>query len=82
MDEPDRDRVEEVELLPAALLRDHEPGFLEHLEVLHHAEARHLEVLLERTERLAVLPEQLVEQLPTGRISQGFEHRVHTRDNR
>jgi hypothetical protein len=38
VDEPDRNRVEEVVLLAAAPARDHEAGLLEHLEVLHHAE--------------------------------------------
>ena len=79
MDEPDRNRVEEVQLLAAALLGDHEPRVLELLEVLHHAEPRHLEARAERVQRLAVLPEELVEQGPAGRIGQGAEHVIHVR---
>ena len=32
---------------------------------------------LERAQRLAVLPEQLVEQAPAGRIGERLEHLVH-----
>ena len=45
--------------------------------MLHHAEARHLETLLERAQCLAVLAEQLVEQSPPGRIGEGPEYVVH-----
>ena len=58
-------------------LRGDEPGGLEHLQVLHHAEARHRQSLLERAERLPVAFEQLVEQAPAGRVCEGPEHRVH-----
>jgi hypothetical protein len=81
VDEADRHRVEEVELLPTAATGDHEPGVLEQLQVLHDAEAGHREALLEGVERLAVLPEQLVEQSPAGRVGEGSEHGVHTTDN-
>ena len=47
------------------------------LQVLHHAEAGHVEALLERAQGLAVLAEQLVEQAPSGRVGQGPEHVVH-----
>jgi hypothetical protein len=77
VDEPDRNRVEEVVLLAAAPARDHEAGLLEHLEVLHHAEARHRQPLLERAERLPVLLEQLVEQAAARRVGEGLEHGVH-----
>ena len=77
MDEADRDRVEEVQLLPAPPPGDDEARFLELLQVLHHAEAGHREAGFERAQRLPVLPEQLVEQAPSGRIGQGPEHLVH-----
>ena len=77
MDEPDRDGVQVVELLAASPLADHEARLLELLEVLHDAEARHLEACLERMQRLAVLTEELVEQAPSGRIGKGSEHLVH-----
>ena len=57
-------------------------GLLEHLEVLHDTEAAHLEALLERAQRLAVLPEELVEQAPSGGVGEGPEHRVHAADDR
>ena len=81
MDEPDRDRVEEVELLPAPPPGDDEAGLLELLQVLHHPEAGHREALLERAQRLAVLPEELVEQAPPGGVGQGPEHLVHAGRN-
>ena len=66
-----------MELLPPSPLGHDEAGFLELLEVLHHAEARHLEAFLERAQGLAVLAEELVEQAPPGRIGEGLEHRIH-----
>jgi len=80
VDEPDRDGVQEVELLAAALLRDHEPRLLEDPQVLHHAETRHRQPLLERTQRLPVDLEQLVEQAATGRVRKGSEDLVHIPD--
>ena len=77
MDEPDGDRVQEVELLPAPPPGDDEAGLLEQLQVLHDPEAGHVEALLERAQRLAVLAEELVEQLAPRRIGEGPEHRVH-----
>jgi len=77
VDEPDRDRVQEVELLAPSPPGDHEARLLELLQVLHHAEARHLEAPLERAQRLPVLAEELVEQAPPRRIGEGSEHRVH-----
>ena len=82
VDEADRDRVQEVELLAAAPLGDHEAGLLELLEVLHHAEPGHRELLLEGAQRLPVLAEELVEQASPGRIGQGFEHLVHAGENK
>jgi len=81
VDEPDRDGVQEVQLLPAPALRDDEAGVLEHAQVLHHAEARHVEARLQRAQRLRVLAEELVEQVAPGRIGQGPEHVVHGPDN-
>src|SRR4051794_26994223 len=77
VDEPDRDGVEEVQLLAAAPASDYEVRLLEHLQVLHHAEARHRQPALERGERLAVLLEQEVEQRPPRRVRQRLEHLVH-----
>ena len=77
MDEPDRNGVQEVQLLAAALAREDETGLFEHLQVLHHAEARHRQALLERTQRLTVLLKQLVEQLAPRGIGQRLEHLVH-----
>ena len=38
--------------------------------------------LLERLEALPVLDEELVQELPPGRIGQGLEHLVHAREYR
>ena len=82
VDEPDRDRVQEMELLAASSPGDHEARLLELLQVLHHAEPRDVEPRLERAQRLAVFTEQLVEQAPPGGIGEGPEHFVHLDDNR
>ena len=80
MDEPDRDGVQEVELLAPAPRGHDEPGLLEHPQVLHHAEARHRQPPLERAQRLPVLAEELVEQAPPGRVGERPEHLVHAAD--
>ena len=77
VDEADRDRVQEVELLAASPLGDHQPRLLELLQVLHHAEAGHREAFLEGAQGLAVFPEELVEQAPSRGIGQGSEDFVH-----
>jgi hypothetical protein len=77
VDEPDRDWVQEVELLAPAPPRRDEIGFLEYAQVLHDAEARHRQAQLECAERLPVLSEELVEQGPASGIGESLEHRVH-----
>ena len=76
VDEPDRHRVEEVQLLPSRPAGDDEPGAFEHLQVLHHAEAGHLQLRLELGERAAVALEEPVEEVAPGRVGQGLEHAV------
>src|SRR5215212_605712 len=77
VDEPDRDRVQEMEFLAPSSPGYHQARLLELPQVLHHAETRHREAPLERAQRLPVLTEELVEQSPPSRISEGLEHRVH-----
>jgi hypothetical protein len=76
VDETDRDGIQEVELLPAALARDHEIGLLEHTEVLHHTEARHRQLSPELAQRLAVAAAKLVKELPPGRRGERSEYNV------
>jgi hypothetical protein len=49
-------------------MRRDEPCFLEDAQVLHHAEARHLERALDLAERSTVSLEEAVEDRPPGRI--------------
>ena len=57
-------------------------GVFEHAEVLHHAEARHLgQHDAQPDERLAVLPEQRVEQRPTVAIGERPKDEVHAENN-
>ena len=77
VDEPDRDGVQEVQLLAPAPLGHDEAGLLEHSQVLHHAEARHRQAPLERAQCLAFLFEQLVEQPAACRVGEGPEHIIH-----
>jgi len=57
VDKPDRDSVQEVQLLaPASLGRD-ETSLFEQSQVLHNAETRHWQSPLKRAERLAVFLE-------------------------
>ena len=76
VDEPDRHRVQEVQLLPALPAGDDEPGVLEHAEVLHDAEAGHLELGLELRERAAVALEEPVEEMAPGRVGERLEDLV------
>jgi hypothetical protein len=77
VNEPDRDRVQEVEFLAASPLGHYQPCRLEQPEVFHHTKTGHLEALFNLARRLAVLSEELVEQTPACRIGQGLEHLVH-----
>src|SRR6478672_9967995 len=82
VDQPDRHRVEVVELLPAPAARDDEARLLEHLEVLHDPEARHLQPGLELDARAAVTLEKPIEEMPPSRIGKRLENpsRVHEPD--
>ena len=71
-----------MQFLAAAPLADDKAGLLQQLQVLHHAEARHRQPLLERAQRLPVLLEQLIEQASTCRVRKGSEHVIHVCDNR
>jgi hypothetical protein len=77
VDEPDRDRVQEMQLLATLAPGRDQPRPLEHPQVLHDAEAGHRQALLERAQRLTVLLEQLVQQAAPGRVGKRLEHRVH-----
>jgi hypothetical protein len=81
VDQPDRDRVEEVELLPAGPASDDEPGLFQQAQVLHDPEARHVDLGLELGERAAFAFVQEVEQEAAGRVGERLEHPavVHTR---
>ena len=59
-----------MELLPARAAGDDEARALQDPQVLHHAEARHLQLGLELGERAAVALEEPVEEVPAGRIRQ------------
>ena len=65
-----------MQLLPALPAGDDEPGLLEQAQVLHHAEARHLQVGLELPERAAVALEEPVEQEAPRRIGERLEDPV------
>ena len=76
VDQPDRHRVQEVQLLPARPAHDDETRVFEHAQVLHDAEARHLQLGLELGERAAVTRKEQVEQEATRPIGERLEHAV------
>ena len=82
MNEPDRNRVQEVELLASASFGHDETRLLELPEMLHHAKARHPEPPLERGEGLPIVLEERVEQAPPRGIGHRPEHLVHAQDHR
>jgi hypothetical protein len=76
VDQTDRHGVQEVPLFPALPARDDEPRVLEQAQMLHDAEARHLQLGLELGERAAVTHEEPVEQEATRRVCERLEHAV------
>ena len=65
--------------------RDDEVRLLEHPQVLHDAEAGHLQLGLELGQRAAVAHEEAVEQEAAGRVGERLEHAVvvgHAVENR
>ena len=74
----DRHRVEEVALLATDLLGRHEIRRLEHAQVLHDPEPRHLrQRLAQLAERLAIALEEPIEEHPSTRVGEGPEDRGH-----
>ena len=79
VDLADRDGVEVVELGTARPFGDDQVRLLEHVQVLHDAEARHVgQHLAELVERLAVAAAQRVEQGASPFVGQRLEDLVHT----
>src|SRR5208282_6485205 len=76
MDEPDGDGVEEMQLFSARATGDHEPGVLQHAQVLHHPETSHFENRLELCQRQAVVGEEPVEQGASRWVGERPEHPV------
>ncbi len=78
VDQTDRHRVEVVALLAADLDGRHEIRLLQHAQVLHDPEARHVrQVLAQLPERLAIALEEPIEQDPPIGIGEGPEGRRH-----
>src|SRR4029453_9481311 len=80
VDQPDRYRVEEVQLLPPRSGCDTQARPLESTQVLQHAEARHGQLGLEFGERLAVPLEQPVEQVSPRRVGERLEDGIVVHD--
>ena len=79
VDQPDRHHVQEVQLLAARPPGDDEAGVLEDAQVLHDAEARHLELRLELGQRAPVAHEELVEQEAASWVCECLEDEVLVR---
>src|SRR5262245_25962349 len=65
-----------MQFLPALPARDYEPCVLEDSQVLHDAEARHLQLRLKLGQRAAVTLKEQVEQEATRRVTERLEHTV------
>jgi hypothetical protein len=76
VNQANRHRVEEVQLLAARPPCEDETRVLEDAKMLHHAEARHLQLRLELGQRAAVTREEPVEQVTPRRVRQCPEHAV------
>ena len=73
MDQLDRDRVEEMELFSSGSLSYDEPGFFQQPQVLHNANAGHVDLGLEFAQGTALTLKEQVEQETTSRVSQRLE---------
>ena len=74
----DRHRVEEVALLAADLLGRHEIGRLQHPQVLHDPEPRHVgQRLAQLAERLAIALEESIEEDPPTWVGECPKDRGH-----
>ena len=77
MDQADRDRVQVVELVATFTTGGDELGSLEHVEVIHHAEARHVgQDLAQFSQGAAVAIEECIQQGPASRVVECLEDRV------
>src|SRR5262245_63661951 len=77
MDEPNRNRVQKVQLLATRSTREDETRSLQHLQVLHHAETRHLfQLVLKFQERASIPREQQIKQEASCRVGKSFEDLV------
>jgi hypothetical protein len=76
VNQTNRHRVQEVQLLPARPARDDQAGIFEHAQVLHDAEARHLQLRLEICERAAVTDKEPVEEEAARRVGECLEDAV------
>jgi uncharacterized membrane protein len=65
-----------MQFLPALPARDYEPCVLEDSQVLHDAEARHLQLRLKLGQRAAVTLKEQVEQEATRRVTERLKHTV------
>src|SRR4051812_34195127 len=65
-----------MQFLPALPARDYEPCVLEDSQMLHDAEARHLQLRLKLGQGAAVTLKEQVEQEATRRVTERLEHAV------
>lgn len=70
--------IEVVQLPPAHAANGDQVGGLQHAQVLHHAEPRHVrQRRVELAERLAVPLEEAIQQQPSVAIAKRFEDELH-----
>ena len=77
VDEANRDRVEEVQLLAPTAPAHDQARFFQQAQVLRHRDPGHVVRGRERDQGLAVLREELVEQGSPGGVAECLERRVH-----
>ena len=72
----DRDRIQVVQLFPPPPDRHHQIGLFQERQVLGGTLPRHVDVLAQLAQGLAVVLAQPVEHPPAARIGKGLEHAV------
>ena len=72
-----RHRIEIMQLLAPAPDDGHQVRCFQQPQVLGNRLPRHVQMLAQLRQRLTVAPVQPVEQLPTARAGQCFEHGIH-----
>ena len=76
VNQPDRNRIEEVQFLPSGAARHDETSVFKDPEVFHHTEAAHAQLCLEFGQAQTIVREQAIEKVAPRSVRQGLEDSI------